>query len=185
MHETSLEGTIRDYLTGEAVPNTTFEDLRQALAKHLVEEKGFERKALKPKLPLVVSVQEDSAELSIDLGAFTLENDPVLAVVFCFGKPGTFVRQGLAMARLADQGPFPLVLITDTREFFLVRTGDQKVLLQGSQELPSWDTIREMAGQAPLWEADEKKRLGEKRILLAYCSLSGPCCGDSCTTEPQ
>ena len=41
MHEVSLGGVIADYLTGEQLERTTYEDLRQALAKFLVEERGF------------------------------------------------------------------------------------------------------------------------------------------------
>ena len=41
MHEVSLGQSIQDYLTGENLDMTTYEDLRQGLARLLVEEKGL------------------------------------------------------------------------------------------------------------------------------------------------
>ncbi len=50
MHEVSLGQSIRDYLTGEQVDATTYEDLRQALARLLVEERGYPATALCPRV---------------------------------------------------------------------------------------------------------------------------------------
>lgn len=50
MHEVSLGRTIRDYLTGEQVEQTTYEDLRQALARILVEEKGYPASSVRAKV---------------------------------------------------------------------------------------------------------------------------------------
>lgn len=52
MHETSLGSVLRDYLTGESIDETTYEEFRQALARLLVEEKGYPRERLRPKVPL-------------------------------------------------------------------------------------------------------------------------------------
>ncbi|MDY7001579.1 MAG: type I restriction endonuclease subunit R, partial [Thermodesulfobacteriota bacterium] len=49
MHETSFNRTIRDYLTGEDLDETTYEEFRQALAKMLVEERGYPKDRLKSK----------------------------------------------------------------------------------------------------------------------------------------
>ncbi|NCC24106.1 MAG: type I restriction endonuclease subunit R [Deltaproteobacteria bacterium] len=183
MHETSLEGTILDYLTGQEIRNSTFEDLRQALARLMTEECGFPKESLKPRTQIRVIVDGQTAEQTIDIAAFKPDGKPLMAVLFCFGKPGTFLRQSVAAARLGPDGPFPLTLVTDTKEFFLTRTADEKEILEGSSEFPSWRTVLAMAAEAPAWPADEIRKQREARILLAYASLSGPCCGDSCSLD--
>lgn len=50
MHETSLGETLRDYLTGESIEATTYEDLRQALARLLVEGLGYPAERVVPRL---------------------------------------------------------------------------------------------------------------------------------------
>lgn len=50
MHEVSLGATLRDYLTGQDVDHTTYEDLRQALARLLVEELGHPRALVEPRV---------------------------------------------------------------------------------------------------------------------------------------
>ncbi len=50
MHEVSLGATLRDYLTGQDVDHTTYEDLRQALARLLVEELGHPRGLVEPRV---------------------------------------------------------------------------------------------------------------------------------------
>ena len=50
MHEESLGNVIRDYLTGEELVETSYEEFRQALARMLVEEKGYPKDRLTPKV---------------------------------------------------------------------------------------------------------------------------------------
>ena len=50
MHEESLGNVIRDYLTGEELVETSYEEFRQALARLLVEEKGYPKARLSPKV---------------------------------------------------------------------------------------------------------------------------------------
>ncbi|MCW5205093.1 hypothetical protein VU02_04130, partial [Desulfobulbus sp. N2] len=43
-------GTLKDYLTGEELPDTDDERLRQEMARMMVEEKGFAKEDLEPRL---------------------------------------------------------------------------------------------------------------------------------------
>ena len=45
-------GSLQDYLTGEELPDTDDERFRQQLARLLVEEKGFAKAELEPRLSI-------------------------------------------------------------------------------------------------------------------------------------
>ena len=49
MHEVSLNRLITDYISGREIMDTTYEDLRQALARMLVEDKFYPRSSVRPK----------------------------------------------------------------------------------------------------------------------------------------
>jgi hypothetical protein len=61
MHEVSLGATLRDYLTGQDVDHTTYEDLRQALARLLVEELGHPRGLVEPRVRVRFDVPDGGA----------------------------------------------------------------------------------------------------------------------------
>ena len=67
MHEVSLGATLRDYLTGQDVDHTTYEDLRQALARLLVEELGHPRGLVEPRVRVRFDVPPASANASSPL----------------------------------------------------------------------------------------------------------------------
>ena len=67
MHEVSLGATLRDYLTGQDVDHTTYEDLRQALARLLVEELGHPLGLVEPRVRVRFDVPPASANASPSL----------------------------------------------------------------------------------------------------------------------
>ena len=62
MHEVSLGGMLTDYLSGERIEETTYEEFRQALAKFLVEDKGFPKASLKAKVPLIFLIDGEEID---------------------------------------------------------------------------------------------------------------------------
>ena len=73
MHEVSLGATLRDYLTGQDVDHTTYEDLRQALARLLVEELGHPRELVEPRVRVRFDVVPDAANASSSLAPSSTE----------------------------------------------------------------------------------------------------------------
>lgn len=178
MHEVSLGQSIRDYLTGEVVEETTYEELRQGLARLLVEEKGFPREAIRPRLVLSYQVQDRVVETTLDFGIFR-EGDPALLVLFCPGEVGSFIRQSVAAARLW-RPPFPLVLVTDTKTAALVRVSDMERLAQGFSAVPSWEELVKALAYISPWSLQDRHRPLEERIHYGYTGY-GSCCGSQCS----
>ncbi len=180
MHEESLGSVIRDYLTGEELPETSYEEFRQALARMLVEERGYPRESLEPKVGVCFPVDGASYTRMVDLLARGEEGQPLLLILFCSGEPGSDLREGLAAARL-HQPPAPLVLATDTRTAVLAAADSGEVLGQGMAAVPRYEDLAALAAAHPAPTLAEDRLERERRILFAYSErLSGGCCKGAC-----
>ncbi len=179
MHEVSLNRVITDYLTGQEIMDTTYEDLRQALAKMFVEDRKYPRESIRPKHEIRYEVAGQEHVVNIDLAVFGSDGQPLLALFFCPGEVGTFVRESLAAARIHSPEPFPLVVVTDSMELHLVETSSGRILAEGFHAVPLWKDLEVLASQHPCSVLSEDRSVMERRILLAYDGLGGPCCGSS------
>jgi len=184
MHEESLGTVIRDYLTGEELVETSYEEFRQALARLLVEEKGYPRERLTSKVGVCFPVEGRDYTRMIDLMATEASGRPLLFVIFCSGEPGTYCREALAAARVYDKGPVPLVLVTDTRDAVLLETATGRSLGKGMRAVPDWVFLAQQA--KPLPALPEENLLRERRILFAYSEfLADGCCQGACRPKAR
>jgi hypothetical protein len=186
MHEVSLGQTIHDYLTGKNVEVTTYEDLRQGLARMLVEEKGYPKDKLKPKVPITFTIDGKPFERRIDLVAYAGSDPankmltPLMALVFCSGTPETYTREAVYAGRLLPDGPAPLVVVTDTKDARLLRTADGKELACGFQGIPEWEELLVLAAEHPAPVLDPERILKEQRIFYMYSGFLEACCAKTC-----
>ena len=180
MHEVSLGGTIRDYLTGEDRDRTTYEDLRQALARFLVEERGFAPSSLVPRYPVAYETGGESHSREADIAMLLQDGAPGLFLVFCAGQIHTYLREVAAMCRLALPGPCPLGIVTDMRQAELFRAADGQVLAEGLRALPGQGELEEMALLYAVPPLSEARREKESRILHTYTGFLKTCCGAVC-----
>ena len=182
MHEVSLGYTISDYLSGGSVEATTYEDLRQAIARMLVERKGYPASRLRSKVQVTFPVGEGCYTRSVDLVAYDEADRPLVLILFCAGEVETYVREAVAAARLMEGGAPPLAVVTDTRSAILVSVGDKQHLEHRDyQALPDWDRLQELVKQVPSYELNEQRRVVEGRLLYALSELT-TCCSDECET---
>ena len=94
-------GTLKDYLTGEELPDTDDERYRQQLARHLVEEKGYAPEELEPRLSIETVFNGRRVRSLIEL---TVRIDGRRLMIVRYG-PGSLVtreRPALAASRLLD-----------------------------------------------------------------------------------
>jgi len=187
MHEESLHRVIRDYLTGEDVEETSYEEFRQALARLLVEERGYPKGQLRAKAGVCFPANGKDYTRMVDLVAEGAAGAPLLVVIFCSGEPGSYIRETLAAARLLCDAPVPLALITDTREALLLRVADGHILARGGMRtIPHFDELTALADAAPAPPLSEEAKNREQRILFAYSEfLSGGCCAGACRPQAK
>ncbi|MFP4391471.1 MAG: type I restriction enzyme HsdR N-terminal domain-containing protein [Desulfohalobiaceae bacterium] len=176
MHEISLGYTIRDFLSGEDIQVTTYEDFRQAIARMLVERKGYPKQRLKSKVVISFQVQGQSYEREVDLTVYDQEGRALMILMFCAGEVETYIRECLAAARLHPHGPARLAVITDTNQALLLGVSDGELLNRTDyQAIPSWEDLQKEAARAGEYVLEEKKRQVEERIFYAFSELSCSC----------
>lgn len=179
MHEESLGNVIRDFLTGEELPETSYEEFRQALARLLVEEKGYPKERLSPKIGVCFPVDGQEFTRMVDLLASDDAGRPLLFVIFCSGEPGSYLREALAAARVYAGGGVPWVLVTDTHDAVLLEAATGKERGRGMRAIPDWATL--VASDAPRPELSSEALERERRILYAYSEfLENGCCQGFC-----
>jgi hypothetical protein len=185
MHEVSLGGMLTDYLSGKPIEETTYEEFRQALARLLVEEKGYPRDALRAKVPLVFQIDGEDTGRVIDLVAYHGDL-PVLLLVFCAGDVGSFERETVSCARLFPGGPVPLAVATDSMGASILDTATGECLANGAAHIPAWDAVLAKSAATPRVPLAPERRRREERILHAYNGfLYGTCCSESCRLPPK
>ncbi len=177
MHDVSLGQTIRDYLTGEEIDQTTYEDLRQAMARLLVEEKGYPREQLRPREAVCFPVDGKNYTRLVDLAAYDASGKPLLLLLFCPGVVSTYQREALAAARLFPDGPAPLMVVTDSKEAMLLDVASGECLGEGLQAIPTWEQLPEKAASVAEMDFSDARKDAERRILYAYSESLYDCCG--------
>ncbi len=183
MHETSLRQTVRDYLTGKELEETSYESFRQALARLMVEELGYPRQRLAPRVGVHFPIDGEDYCRVVDLVVRDEEGGAQLLVLFAAGQPGTFDREAVAAARLFNEGPVGLVAVTNTEDAVLVETATGTVLETGIRALPRFDELAALAGAHPAPVMDETRLERERRILYTYSEfIYGSCCHTVCPT---
>jgi hypothetical protein len=181
MHEVSLGNTLRDYLTGEEIEETTYEEFRQALACLLVEERGYPRERLRAKVPFSYTIDGEEFSRNLDLVAEDEQGRPLLVVIFCSGCVSSFERETAIAARLIQGGPAALAVATDTREALLLDPATREVLREGMDAVPHWDELLELAVATDRTPLDETERAKLTRIFHAYNGfLLDSCCSSEC-----
>lgn len=186
MHETSLGGTLRDYLTGDEIDETTFEEFRQALAKLLVEEKGYPKERIKAKVKLTYCVDGESFDRPIDYVIYDEAGKPIFVIMFCSGDVGSYERETVCAGRLIEGGPVAYAVVSDTMDASLmdIRTGD--VIAHGMKALPDWTKLLEMVENAEITPLTAEQKKMQTRVFHTYCGfLYGTCCSESCTLPPM
>ena len=180
MHEVSLGGVLCDYLTGEARDRTTYEDLRQALARFLAEERGYDPVLLRPRFPVTYVLGAAEFSREADIAVFDPSGNLCALMLFCPGQIHTFQREAASMARLCLPSPCPLAAVTDMKDAELFAARDMQPLARGLAALPDFATLLDMAREYPCPGLPPERRDRESRILHAYTGFLKTCCSENC-----
>ncbi|WP_319543607.1 type I restriction enzyme HsdR N-terminal domain-containing protein [uncultured Pseudodesulfovibrio sp.] len=186
MHETSLGGTLRDYLSGEEIDETTFEEFRQLLVKLLVEEKGYPKERLKAKVPILYCVDGEEFERPVDYVLYNEQGRPIFIIIFCAGNVGTFERETVCAARLIEGGPVPYALVTDTMDASLMDVKSGERIAWSMEAVPDYADLVDMVAKKDMKPLTDEQREMQTRVFHAYSGfIYGTCCSESCSLPPK
>jgi hypothetical protein len=178
-------GEVRDYLTGEVLPDTDDERIRQALARRLVEQLGYAKEELEPRLTIDSCYNNNPVQTLIEL---TVRIDGRRLFILRYG-PGSLVtreKAAIAAARILDpRHRIPLAIVTNGRDAELLETAQGKVLATGMDCIPDRERAAQLVREcvfAPYTDAE--KRDQALRILNVF-DQEVCCFGTSCRPTPH
>ena len=174
-----IYGTCSDYITGKAIVDTDDERYRQKLARLFVEEKGFQKTDLEPRVKIETLFSSNFVVSTIDL-IVSLEQKRLFVVRYGPGSLVTRERPALAAARVIDQGYIvPYSIVTNGEDAELLDSSSGLVLATGMECIPDRDAALHLLTEAPFVPLPEGQREKELRILNAFdkevCCVGGPC----------
>ncbi len=175
-----LLGEQIDYLTGEAIADTHDERYRQALAKLLVEKKGYDKSDILPRRKLIVAAGDKRAQVQIDF--IVLINDAV-AMIIRYG-PGSLVtrhRPAIAASRVLAAYQIPLVVVTNGLDADVIDGKTGRVLSTGLDTIPDREALLAICLTGAGEPISPERAESEQRILYAYdVDDSCPCDDNIC-----
>jgi hypothetical protein len=175
-----IYGTCTDYITGETIVDTDDERCRQELARLLVEEKGYERSELEPRLCIETLYNGQFVASTIDI-TLRVTGKRFMILRFAPGSLVTRERSAIAAARVLEPSyQIPLAVVTNCKDAEVLDTYTGKVTGQGLDAIPDRKKAEDLLQTLRFEPFDDRTKIDrEKRILNAYdieiCCVGGPC----------
>lgn len=162
-------GTLNDYLTGEELVDTDDERIRQSLSKLMVEERGYRKEELQPRLRIETLFTRHFVTSVIDL-TVRLEDRQFMIIRYGPGSLVSRERSAIAAARILNPAyQIPLAVVTNGQDALLLDTATGKTIGEGLTAIPKRQAALEMLPSLLFLPfMDEEKRQREKRILNAF-----------------
>jgi hypothetical protein len=177
-------GELQDYLTGEVLPDTDDERIRQELARLLVERLGYGKNELEPRLTIDSCFNGNRVQTLIELTA-RINGRRLFILRYGPGSLVTREKAAIAAARILEPGyRIPLAVVTNGRDAELLETARGKVVATGMACIPDRHRAETLAREY-LFEpfADPEKRDQALRILNVFdqevCCFGSRCLKDT------
>ncbi len=175
-------GETVDFITGQTLPDTLDERIRQQIARFLVEEKGYAKQDIETRIPLSVTVDNSTGTAVVDF-RIRIQKKSVMILMFGPGSIVTRQRAALAAARLLEDYAVPYAVITNGKDAQFMDTASGKSLGEGLNAIISKKNILEEFGRLAFEEIPQNRREKEARILFALDILSRRECNEcACAT---
>lgn len=160
---------IEDFVTGKTVPEVGAEANRQAFERCLVEAKGYDKADIDVDVAIAFEVAGEPYRSQVDLVVSTDGGrSRCMVVKCCAGSLGSREREIVAAARILENPPVPLAVVTDGRTAVVLDAHTGKVIAEGLDAVPDKGRaaahLRSLA-RAPF--SDERLRR-EKLIFRTY-----------------
>ena len=175
-----IYGTCTDFITGETIVDTDDERCRQDLARFLVEEKGYAKNDLEPRLCIETLYNGQFVASTIDITVRAV-GKRFMILRFAPGSIVTRERSAIAAARVLEPAyQIPLAVVTNCKDAEVLDTYTGKVIRQGLDKIPDMKETKDLLKSLRFEPfTDETKKDRERRILNAYdveiCCAGGPC----------
>lgn len=177
-------GETTDFLTGETLPDTLDERYRQAIARLLVEQKGYAKQDIRPRLNLRVSAGEKCAVIQVDF-SIMLDRRVGMLIRYAPGSLVTRHRPSLAVSRTLTPYQIPVVVVTNGEAADILDGASGRVTARGLDQLPAKTALLEKMRTWEFRKVSKERAEKESRIIYAFdVDDSCPCDDSICRLTP-
>ncbi len=162
-------GSLQDYLTGEERIDTDDERIRQKIARFLVEEKGYSKAELTPRLPISTEFNGKTVISTIDI-TITVNDIQFFIIRYAPGSLVSRERSAIAAARLLNSSyQIPRAVVTNGRDAEIIDTATGKIIKNGLVSIPNRFQAEDYIAALAFPPCPTAKKLErEMRILNAF-----------------
>ena len=129
---------ITDYLTGREIPNIGAEENRQAVAQYLVKDRGYLKTDILADVRIDMTVAGEPYHSQIDLVVRVNDDrQPIMVIKCAAGSLGSREREIIAAARLLEDDPIPLAVVSDGKTAIVLDAVTGKKTAEGMPAIPS------------------------------------------------
>lgn len=162
---------IDDFITGRKIRLVGAEENRQAVARILVSDKGFEKEDIRVDVPIEVSLGAESYRSKVDL-VVTAGGRSLMLFKCAAGSLGSREREALAAARLLESHPIPLSIVSDGKTAIVLNTQSGKIMGKGWESVPSKEEVLKTLAAVTIDELPPSRRQKEGLIFRSYDSMN-------------
>ena len=165
---------ITDFVTGEEIPNVGAEENRQAVARFLVQKKGYSKAEIERDVEIEMTVAGEIFTSQIDLIVSVNDGAHRLMAIKCAaGSLGSREREILAAARLFDENyQITFSVVSDGKTAIVLDTVSGKKVGEGMDAIPSKKEAHENLKSYELQPFPEERREREKLIFRTYDGMN-------------
>ncbi|MFZ7127100.1 MAG: type I restriction enzyme HsdR N-terminal domain-containing protein [Desulfobacterales bacterium] len=161
--------TLIDFVTGKTIPNTGAEANRQAVERYLVENSGYLKTDIRVDHAIAIDVAGERYRSKIDLLVCPGEDARGMMLIKCAaGSLGSWEREALAAARIAEAYPIPYTVTSDGSTAIVLDTLSGRRLGTGLQAIPAREALLREMTNLPLTPYPENRKEREKLIFRSY-----------------
>lgn len=166
-------GVLHDFITNEVLDDTHDERYRQAIARLLVNEKGYAKADIHPRQPLVVAAGDRRGKLWVDF-SIAVEGRTVMVIRYGPGSLVTRQRPALAISRLLAPYQIPWVVVTNGEDADILNGDTSEIVASGLEGIPSRKDLLDRIKSAAFTPVDPHRAEMEARIVYAF-EIDGSC----------
>ena len=164
--------TCRDYLTGRTIPDVGAEANRQAVARLLVEEKGYAREEIEIDVPIRVTIAGETYQGRVDL-VVGIHDRRQMVIKCAAGSLDSRQREILAVARLLDPSrTLPLAVASSGADAIVWDAVTGKEIATGLAAVPDRASLKIDFGARRIPSLDERRLARERIVFRSYDSMN-------------
>lgn len=165
-HHLILGQTV-DYITGQVIEDTHDERYRQNVARILVEDRGYKKTEIVPRIPVPVKAGDKQARIILDF-AVRLAGRYHMIIQYGPGSLITRHRPALALSRILADYQIPVAVVTNGEDADILNGRTGETTGKGLDALPVKSLLMEFSRKMGFSPIPEKQRNMEFRIAYAF-----------------